>query len=95
MIGKLSRSWSQAGLRQLQRGLIEGEKGALSCFEKAWDIENEHLNPMAYIALQRIHLHLGNDAESEQWGERLQEFGGESAVAEEWVDAIESAIPRR
>ena len=95
LIGKLSRSWSQAGLRQLQRGLIEGEKGALSCFEKAWDVENEHLNPMAYIALQRIHLHLGNGAEAEQWGERLQEFGGESAVAEEWVYAIESALPRR
>ena len=50
---------------------------------------------MAYIALQRIHIHLGNGAEAEQWGERLQEFGGESAVAEEWIDAIESAIPRR
>lgn len=94
LIGKLSRSWSQAGLRQLQRGLIEGEKGALGCFEKAWDIEDEHLNPMAYIALQRIHTHLGNDTEAAEWGERLQEFGGESAVAEEWVGAIESALPR-
>ena len=94
LIGKLSRSWSQAGLRQLQRGLIEGEKGALSCFEKAWDIENEHLNPMAYIALQRIHTHLENTAEAVKWAERLQEFGGESAVAEEWVSAIESALPR-
>jgi hypothetical protein len=94
LIGKLSRSWSQAGLRQLQRGLIEGEKGALSCFEKAWDIENEHLNPMAYIALQRIHTHLENTAEAAKWAERLQEFGGESAVAEEWVGAIESALPR-
>jgi len=94
LIGKLSRSWSQAGLRQLQRGLIEGEKGALSCFEKAWDLENEHLNPMAYIALQRIHTHLENTAEAVKWAERLQEFGGESAVAEEWVSAIESALPR-
>ena len=92
LIGKLSRSWSQAGLRQLQRGLIEGEKGAISCFERAWDSEEEHLNPMAYLALNRICLHIGNDSEAEMWAERLQEFGGEESVAEEWIQAIEKAI---
>ena len=94
LIGKLSRTWSQAGLRQLQRGLIEGEKGAISCFERAWDAEEEHLNPMAYIALNRISRHLGNEEEAEEWAERLQEFGGEDAVAEEWVSAIEAALKR-
>lgn len=94
LIGKLSRTWSQAGLRQLQRGLIEGEKGAISCFERAWDAEEEHLNPMAYIALNRISQHLGNEEEAEEWAERLQEFGGEDAVAEEWVSAIEAALKR-
>ena len=64
LIGKLSRAWSQSGLRQIQRGLIEGEKGAISCFEKAWDMEEEHLNSMAYIALVKCNLHIGNIDES-------------------------------
>jgi hypothetical protein len=92
LIGKLSRSWSQAGLRQLQRGLLEGDKGAIACFEKAWDVENEHMNPMTYLALERIHAHLENTSEAENWREKLLEFGGEAAVAEEWISAIEAAL---
>lgn len=92
LIGKLSRTWSQAGLRQMQRGLLLGEKGAISCFEKAWDVEDEHLNPMAYSALSRIHTHLGNDEDAVQWTERLAEHGGESTVAKEWLEVVDSAL---
>lgn len=92
LIGRLPLAWSKAGLVALQRGQISGEHGAVECFEKAWDLEEEHLNPMAWIALQRIHKFLGNHSESKHWERRLTETGGEDAVAKEWVETIESAI---
>lgn len=92
LIGRLPLAWSKAGLVALERGQVSGSHGALECFEKAWDLEEEHLNPMAWIALQRIHSFIGNDIESEHWGKRLSESGGEDAVAKEWISAIESAL---
>lgn len=92
LIGRLPLAWSKAGLVALERGQISGSHGALECFEKAWDLEEEHLNPMAWIALQRIHSFIGNDIEAEHWGKRLSESGGEDAVAKEWISAIESAL---
>ena len=62
------------------------------CFEKSWDLEEEHLNPMAWLALERIHKFLENKSEAEYWRKRLAESGGEEAVAEEWIEAIESAL---
>ena len=47
---------------------------------------------MAWLALNRIHSFLGNEEESEHWGKRLAESGGEDAVAIEWIEAIESAL---
>ena len=92
LIGRLPLAWSKAGLVALERGQVSGSHGALECFEKAWDLEEEHLNPMAWIALQRIHSFIGNDIEAEHWGKRLSESGGEDAVAKEWIYAIESAL---
>lgn len=92
LIGRLPLAWSKAGLVALERGQVSGSHGALECFEKAWDLEEEHLNPMAWIALQRIHSFIGNDIEAEHWGKRLSESGGEDAVAKEWISAIESAL---
>tara|TARA_B110000914_G_scaffold24790_1_gene18569 strand:+ start:153 stop:869 length:717 start_codon:yes stop_codon:yes gene_type:complete len=94
LIGRLPLAWSKAGLLALERGQISGEHGALDCFEKAWDLEEEHLNPMAWVALERIERFLGNTTESNHWSKRLAESGGEDAVAEEWIEAIESAISR-
>jgi len=93
LIGRLPLAWSKAGLVALEKGYITGQHGALECFEKAWDLEEEHLNPMAWVALNRIHNFLGNSAEAEHWRKRLSESGGEDAVAKEWIDAIESALP--
>ncbi len=93
LIGRLPLAWSKAGLVALEKGYITGQHGALECFEKAWDLEEEHLNPMAWVALQRIHSFLGNKLEAEHWGKRLSESGGEESVAIEWIDAIESALP--
>ena len=94
LIGRLPLAWSKAGLVALQRGQISGPHGALECFEKSWDLEEEHLNPMAWLALERIHTFIGNDAEASHWGRRLAESGGEEAVAKEWIEAIESALGR-
>jgi len=57
-------------------------------------LEEEHLNPMAWVALERIEQFLGNATESNHWSKRLAESGGEGAVAKEWIEAIESAISR-
>ncbi len=92
LIGELPQAWSQAGLRQLHRGLIEGEHGAISCFEKAWDSNEEHLNAMAYIALNMIHLALGNKAAAEKWNDLLMQHGGKSAVDGSWIDSIEKGL---
>ncbi len=94
LIGRLPLAWSKAGLVALERGQVSGPHGALECFEKSWDLEEEHLNPMAWLALERIHTFIGNDAEASHWGRRLAESGGEEAVAKEWIDAIESALGR-
>ena len=94
LIGRLPLAWSKAGLVALERGQVSGPHGALECFEKSWDLEEEHLNPMAWLALERIHTFIGNDAEASHWARRLAESGGEEAVAKEWIDAIESALSR-
>ena len=94
LIGRLPLAWSKAGLVALERGQVSGPHGALECFEKSWDLEEEHLNPMAWLALERIHTFLGNDAEASHWGKRLAESGGEEAVAKEWIEAIETALCR-
>ena len=94
LIGRLPLAWSKAGLVALERGQVSGPHGALECFEKSWDLEEEHLNPMAWLALERIHKFLGNDAEASHWGKRLAESGGEEAVAKEWIEVIETALGR-
>ena len=94
LIGRLPLAWSKAGLVALERGQVSGPHGALECFEKSWDLEEEHLNPMARLALERIHTFIGNDAEASHWSKRLAESGGEEAVAKEWIEAIETALGR-
>ncbi len=94
LIGRLPLAWSKAGLVALERGHVSGPHGALECFEKSWDLEEEHLNPMAWLALERIHSFIGNVSESEHWKKRLAESGGEEAVADEWIEVIESALGR-
>ena len=92
LIGRLPLAWSQAGMVALQRGNISGDDGAISCFEKGWDADEEHLNPMAYLALHRIHLFIGDNAAADEWYDSLLDAGGEEAVAVEWIEAIHSAL---
>tara|TARA_A100001035_G_C27743528_1_gene482824 strand:- start:276 stop:1007 length:732 start_codon:yes stop_codon:yes gene_type:complete len=92
LIGRLPLAWSQAGMVALSRGQISGVHGAISCFEKAWDVDEEHLNPMAYVALHRIYNFLGDEESANEWYQNLADSGGEEAVAVEWIDAIEKSL---
>lgn len=92
LIGKLPQAWSQAGMVALMQGRLTGKNGAIECFEKGWDADEEHLNPMAYVALHRIHIFLGQHEEAEIWKEYLEREGGESAVASEYIRAIHDAL---
>ena len=92
LIGKLPQAWSQAGMVALMQGRLTGKNGAIECFEKGWDADEEHLNPMAYVALHRIHIFLGQHEEADIWKEYLEREGGESAVASEYIRAIHDAL---
>ena len=92
LVGELPQAWSQAGLRQLHRGLVEGENGSISCFEKAWDANQEHLNAMSYLALSKIYAALGNRKKSEKWKDLLMQNGGLDAVDISWIKSIERGL---
>lgn len=92
LIGKLPLAWSQAGMVALQKGKLHGNHGAIACFEKGWDIEEEHLNPMAYLALERIYKFLDDDENSSYWRDALIDAGGDEAVATEFINAVENAL---
>ena len=49
---------------------------------------------MAWVALEKINLFLGNSEEAKHWSKRLTESGGEEAVAKEWIEALELAISK-
>lgn len=76
----------------LQRGQLEGPQGAITCFEKGWDADEEHLNPMAYIALASIHRFNGNATEAQKWQESFEDAGGQPSVASEWILALNEAL---
>jgi len=92
LIGRLPLAWSQAGMVALHRGQLHGPHGALECFEKAWDGDEEHLNPMAYSALYKINLFLEDQQQADHWNELFLESGGKNAVAKEWLEAIDRCL---
>ena len=92
LIGRLPLAWSQAGMVALHRGQLRGPHGAIECFEKAWDAEEEHLNPMAYSALSKIFQALDEAEIATHWNELFLESGGNESVAIEWLDAIDECL---
>lgn len=92
IIGVPGLSWSKAGLRQIQRGLLEGPSGAISCFERSWDADEEWLGAMSHAALIRIYIHLGQEEPAKNSEKYLEEFGGWDVVDSAWIDAIDSAL---
>ena len=94
IIGVQGISWSQAALRQLDRGLIEGERGAVSMFEKSWNVDESWLDAMSHAALVRIHNSQGNSRAASKHAELLERLGGEDSVEGEWLAKIDSCIKR-
>ncbi|MBC8437738.1 MAG: hypothetical protein H8D82_00535 [Euryarchaeota archaeon] len=92
IVGTSARMWSAAGLRQIQRGLLEGKRGAVGCFERAWDMEEEYINAMSHLALEKIHSSLGNNSAAEEHHEKFQQLGGMEAIDSAWVEAIEISV---
>ena len=92
LIGRLPLAWSQAGMVALHRGQLRGPHGAIECFEKAWDAEEEHLNPMAYSALSKIFQALEEADRATHWNELFLESGGSESVAIEWLSAIDDCL---
>lgn len=92
IIGVQGITWSQAALRQLERGLLEGDRGSVAMFEKSWAVEESWLDAMSHAALVRIHAHRG-DAEAEAaHAERLERLGGMDAVDEAWVLRVDACL---
>lgn len=94
LIGRLPLAWSQAGMVALHRGQLHGPHGAIECFEKAWDGDEEHLNPMAYSALYKITKFLNLDEQAAHWHSLFIESGGKNAVAVEWLDAVDECLKK-
>ncbi|MCH2348622.1 MAG: hypothetical protein MK233_01680 [Candidatus Poseidoniales archaeon] len=94
IVGTTGRMWSAAGMRQLERGLLHGPPGAIACFERSWDAENEYIDAMSHAALVRIHAHLKNSELERTHRERLARLGGEEAVDGRWLKEVEKRLRR-
>jgi len=94
IVGTTARMWSAAGLRQVDRGLLSGTRGAIGYFERAWDFEEEYINAMSHLALTKIHDHLGNNKQAEEHHERLQRLGGEESMDSAWIAVLEASLSR-
>ncbi len=94
VIGIQGLSWSQAALRQLDRGLIDGERGAISMFEKSWSVDNSWLDAMSHAALIRIHDYVGNSTAAAKHAKLLEQHGGEDTVDAAWLEKIDSCLKR-
>ena len=94
IVGTTGRMWSAAGMRQLERGLLLGPPGAIACFERSWDAENEYIDAMSHAALVRIHAHLKNRELERTHRERLARLGGEEAVDGRWLKEVVKRLRR-
>ena len=92
VIGVPGIAWSKSGLRQIHRGLILGPNGAISHFERSWDMEEQWINSMSYAALALIHRKLGNSKEESEYLTELEKMGGWDSVDDSWTKAIEDGL---
>lgn len=92
IIGVQGISWSKSGLRQISRGLIHGENGAIAHFEKSWDMDKQWINAMSHAALALIYEKENNDEEKAEHIMELEKIGGWGAVDESWVETIKKHL---
>jgi len=92
VVGVQGITWSKSGLRQVSRGLLQGPRGAISHFERSWDMDDQWLNAMSHAALALIHKHLGDEAAEKEHIQELQAIGGWDAVDKNWILTIEGEL---
>ena len=92
VIGVQGISWSKSGLRQVRRGLIHGPNGAISHFERSWDMENPWIDAMSHAALILIHRHAGDSEAEAEHVVVLEKVGGWESVDQSWIETIEEAL---
>ncbi len=92
IVGTSAKAWSAAGLRQTQRGLLRGDRGAIGCFERAWDMEEDYINAMSHLALCKIYSHLEENELSLEHHEKLERMGGDESVDNAWAEALDAAL---
>ena len=92
IIGVQGITWSQAALRQLERGLIDGERGAIAMFEKSWNVDESWLDAMSHAALVRIHERRGEVKAAAKHADLLSRLGGEEAVDPAWISRVDSCL---
>ena len=92
VVGVQGITWSKSGLRQVSRGLLLGPRGAISHFERSWDMDDQWLNAMSHAALALIHKHLGDELAEKEHIEELQAIGGWDAVDKNWIQTIENGL---
>lgn len=92
IIGLQGITWSQAALRQLERGLVDGDRGAISMFEKSWDSEQNWLDAMSHAALMKLYAHRGNERKARHHEKRLNRLGGLESVNKAWLKKIDYSI---
>ena len=88
IIGVQGISWSKSGLRQISRGLIHGKNGAISHFEKSWDMDEQWINAMSHSALALIYEKENNEESRIEHTMELEKIGGWGAVDKSWIEAI-------
>ena len=72
--------------------MIHGPNGAITHFERSWDMEDPWINSMSHAALALIHRHSGNEEEERGHVLELEKAGGWESVDQSWIDAIEKAL---
>ena len=92
VVGIKGVSWSKSGLRQIRRGLIHGPRGAISHFERSWDMEDPWINAMSHAALVLIHRHTGDSESEREHIAELEREGGWDSIDGSWTEAIEDAL---
>ncbi|HJO41830.1 MAG TPA: hypothetical protein QF508_00320 [Candidatus Thalassarchaeaceae archaeon] len=92
VVGVQGITWSKSGLRQVTRGLLLGPRGAISHFERSWDMEDPWINAMSHAALVLIHRHLGDESAAKEHLTELEAAGGWESVDDTWISAITDAL---
>jgi len=92
IIGVTGITWSKAALRQLERGLIDGPRGAIEMFDRSWNMDDDWLNVMSHSALAIIHNSHGDTEKAMFHEQRLARLGGEEMVDESWRKKISKCL---